>query len=69
MSLSHHVLTLACPQCGVQFVRVAKSAYADIAVCPKCHAWGMYETVLEEGVAESRADSLAPEIRSYLAGI
>ena len=69
MSMSHHVLTVACPHCGVQFVRVAKSAYADIAVCPKCHSWGLYEDVLEEGVAESRPESLAPEIRSYLAGL
>lgn len=69
MSMSHHVLTLVCPHCRVQFVRVAKSAYADIAVCPKCHAWGVYEDVLEDGEAQSRAESLEPEIRSYLAGI
>ncbi len=69
MRLSHIVLTIACPHCGVAFIRVAKSANADIAVCPKCHIWGLYEDVLEEGVAEARPESLAPEIRLYLAGL
>lgn len=69
MRLSHIVLTIECPHCSARFVRIAKSAYSDIAVCPKCHVWGLYEDVLEEGVAESRPEALEPEIRSYLAGI
>ena len=32
----HRTLTLHCPHCGAQLVRIAPSEYLDLAVCPAC---------------------------------
>jgi hypothetical protein len=66
MSLFHMVLTLHCPDCDTYLVRVAPSAYLDLAVCPKCLSSGPYDAVVEEGVELSSDLQLPIEVADYV---
>jgi phage FluMu protein Com len=69
MSLFHMMLTLRCPDCGAHLVRVAPSAYLDLAVCPKCLASGPYDSIVEEGAELTRDTSLPQDVTDYLRGL
>ena len=69
MSLFHMVLTLRCPSCGIFLVRVAPSEYLDLAVCPKCLAFGPYDAIVEEGAELTRDLSLPKDVADYIRGL
>jgi phage FluMu protein Com len=69
MGLFHMVITLRCPHCGVCLVRVAPSAYLDLAVCPKCLASGSYDAIVEEGAELSPGLPLPKEVADYIKGL
>jgi hypothetical protein len=69
MGLFHMMLTLTCPHCRAQLVRVAPSEYLDLAVCPGCMAAGPYDAVVEEGRKITRGRTLPADVAEYVRGL
>ena len=69
MDLFHKVLTIECPGCRVQLVRVAPSGFMDLAVCPRCMAAGIYDVVVEDP-AELATDYVLPDsVKAFVTGL
>jgi phage FluMu protein Com len=66
MSLFHMMLTLRCPDCGTQLVRVAPSQYLDLAICPRCLTSGPYDAIVEENAGLEREPSLPKDVADYI---
>jgi phage FluMu protein Com len=69
MRLFHMMLTLSCPHCRAQLVRVAPSEYLDLAVCPRCLAAGPYDAVVEEGSELTPGRVLPSDVADYVRGL
>jgi hypothetical protein len=69
MSLFHMMLTLRCPDCSAHLVRVAPSAYLDLAICPRCLASGPYDAIVEEGAELEQDPSLPKDVADYVRGL
>ena len=66
MGLFHMMLTLRCPGCATHLVRVAPSAYLDLAICPKCLSSGPYDAIVEEGAELAREPALPKDVADYV---
>ncbi len=59
-------LTIQCADCREKLIRIAQSAFNDLAVCPRCFAAGTYDDGVEEHAELDNSFVFSEELKTMI---
>jgi len=59
-------LTIQCANCREKLIRIARSAFNDLAVCPRCFAAGTYDEVVEDHAELDTSFDFSEELKTMI---
>ena len=62
----HAFLTIKCADCGEKLIRIARSEFNDLAVCPRCFTAGTYDDVVEEHAELDNSFVFSEELKATI---